>query len=98
MDGPAHYEIHVSEHIDERWSEWFGGLEVVYAESGGTTLRGEMLDQPALFGVLGTVRDLGLTLVSVQRTPVVSLPAGATVDSLAPEAPGNPDNANNEGR
>ncbi len=67
MDDPACYEIRVAEHLDERWTKWFGDLEIVYTESGETILRGEMADQPALFGALGKVRDLGLTLILVQR-------------------------------
>jgi hypothetical protein len=67
MDEPSHYEIRVAEHLDEHWTNWFDGLEIVHSgESGETILRGEMTDQPALFGVLGKVRDLGLTLISVQ--------------------------------
>ena len=70
MDEPAHYEIRLAEHLDERWAKWFDGLEIVHsAESGETILHGEMADQPALFGVLGKIRDLGLTLISVQRMP-----------------------------
>jgi len=68
MDEPACYEIRVAEHFDERLAKWFGDLEIAHsAESGETILRGEMTDQPALFGVLGKIRDLGLTLISVQR-------------------------------
>ena len=68
MDEPAHYEIRVAEHLDKRLAEWFGELEIINAaESDETILRGEMVDQPALFGVLGKIRDLGLTLISVQR-------------------------------
>ncbi len=68
MDEPAPYEIHVAEHLDQRWAKWFGELEIQYvAESDETILRGVMADQPALFGVLGRIRDLGLTLISVQR-------------------------------
>jgi hypothetical protein len=70
MDEPSHYEIRVAEHLDEHWTKWFDGLEIVHSgESGETILRGEMKDQPALFGALGKVRDLGLTLISVQRLP-----------------------------
>ena len=70
MDEPASYEIRIAEALDPRWTEWFGGLEIVCAAGcGETILRGEMADQPALFGVLGKVRDLGLTLISVQRLP-----------------------------
>ncbi len=68
MDEPAHYEIRVAEHVDARLAKWFGGLEITYAaETGETKFYGEMADQAALFGVLGKVRDLGLTLISVQR-------------------------------
>ncbi len=77
MDQPAHYEIRIAEHLDERWVKWFGGLEITRsAESGETIFRGEMVDQPALFGVLGKIRDLGLTLVSVQRLGKVPSPLG----------------------
>ncbi len=64
---PAHYEIRIEELLDERWTKWFDGMEIVHAESGETILRGAMVDQPALFGVLGSIRDLGLTLISLQR-------------------------------
>ncbi len=67
MDDPAHYEIRVGEHLQERWSKWFDGMEIVHTASDQTILRGNMPDQSALFGVLGKVRDLGLTLISVQR-------------------------------
>ncbi len=70
MDDPAHYEIRVGELVDEHWTKWFDGLEVIpLPELGETVLRGRMLDQPALFGALAKVRDLGLTLISVQRLP-----------------------------
>lgn len=76
MDDPASYEIRVAEYLNERWTAWFDDLEITHsAESGETILCGEMCDQPALFGVLGKVRDLGLTLISVQRqSPVGAQP------------------------
>jgi hypothetical protein len=68
VDDPARYEIRVEEHLSERWAKWFDDLEIIHCpKSGETLLRGEMADQPALFGALGKVRDLGLTLISVQR-------------------------------
>ncbi len=68
MDEPARYEIRVAEHLDERWAHWLGDLEIVHlAPSGETILRGELADQAVLFGILGKIRDLGLTLISVQR-------------------------------
>lgn len=76
MDDPANYEIRVAEGLNERWSKWFDGLEIARSdESGYTILRGRMADQPALFGALGKVRDLGLTLISVRRlSPLTLLP------------------------
>ncbi len=67
VDEPAHYEIEVAEVIDARWSDWFGGLDLSQGDSGSTMIRGEIADQAALFGILYRIRDLGLTLISVQR-------------------------------
>ncbi len=66
------YEIRVEGHLDGRWSGWFEGMALTYVEKGNgeTILMGEMKDQSALHGVLIKVRDLGLTLVSVQRIEV----------------------------
>ena len=66
--GPAQYELRIEGHLDEHWSTWFGGLTVVHQDDGTTTLRGCVADQAELHGVLGKVRDLGATLISVQST------------------------------
>ncbi len=82
MDGPAQYEIVIAEHLDERWAQWFGGLAIIHsAGSNETILRGEMADQAALFGVLGKIRDRGLTLISVQRQ---SLPGAQPAQKKEP--------------
>jgi hypothetical protein len=61
------YEIRVEGHLAADWSDWFEGLAVCQEKTGETTLSGS-LDQAALHGVLTKIRDLGLTLVAVQRT------------------------------
>ena len=61
------YRIRVKGHLDDRWSEWFGGLAVQRQEDGTTVLVGPVVDQAALHGVLNGIRDLGLTIISVQR-------------------------------
>lgn len=61
------YEIRLKGHVDEVWSDWFAGLTMTYTEQGDTILRGDLVDQAALHGVLIKVRDLGLTLISVER-------------------------------
>jgi len=60
--------IIVKGHLDQRWSGWFEGLTIIHHENGQTMLAGQLPDQAALHGVLTKVRDLGLTLVTVQCT------------------------------
>ncbi|MBN1260023.1 MAG: hypothetical protein JXB35_05005 [Anaerolineae bacterium] len=62
-----HYEIRVQGHIGQIWSQWFDNLAVQELEDGATCLRGALPDQAALHGVLNKIRDLGMTLLSVQR-------------------------------
>jgi hypothetical protein len=61
------YRIHIDGHLDPGWSDWFDGLAVVHEADGTTTLAGPVADQAALYGLLGRARDLGLTLLGVQR-------------------------------
>ena len=44
---------------------WFDGLAITQTAEGDTLLTGPVVDQAALHGVLKKVRDLGLTLISV---------------------------------
>jgi hypothetical protein len=59
------YEIRLDGHLDRRWAAWFDGLTLTRHGDGTTTLRGPVVDQAALHGLLQKVRDLGLPLVSV---------------------------------
>jgi hypothetical protein len=59
------YKIRVKGHLDERWSDWFDGLEITNLENGETMFSGDLVDQAALHGVLAKVRDLNLALVAV---------------------------------
>jgi hypothetical protein len=65
MDEPACYKIRVKGHLSEQWSDWFDGLTLENLPGGQTELSGMLPDQSALYGVLNTIRDMGLTLVSV---------------------------------
>jgi hypothetical protein len=58
-------EIRLQGQIDEQWSEWFEGLTITHTGQGETVLAGCVADQAALHGLLAKVRDLGLSLVSV---------------------------------
>jgi len=62
---PVIYQIRLKGYLSAQWADWFGGLTVTLEESGDTLLTGPVIDQAALFGLLKKVRDLGLTLVSV---------------------------------
>ena len=63
----SRYEIRVRGLLRSDWSAWFGGLEISSLPGGETRLVGEVSDQPALFGILARIRDMGLTLVLVRR-------------------------------
>lgn len=62
---PEYYEINIKGHLDERWSEWFAGLKLTYLEGDVTLLSGTLPDQAAIYGLLERMRDLNLTLISV---------------------------------
>jgi hypothetical protein len=64
---PGPYEIRVLGHLDARWAGWLDGLTLAHAHDGTTTLRSPPLDQAALHGLLGRIRDLGVPLVSMRR-------------------------------
>jgi len=65
---PRVYQIRLQGHLDQQWADWFGGLMIVLAENGDTVLTGLVVDQAALHGLLKKVRDLGMPLISVNRT------------------------------
>jgi hypothetical protein len=60
------YRVQVRGHLDDRWSDWLGGLAVQRHDDGTTVLVGPV-DQAALHGVIARIRDLGLELLSVSR-------------------------------
>ena len=67
MNTNACYQIYVYGRLDERWLRWFEGHTVVYLDNGKTLIVLTAVDQPALFGVINRIRDLGLELISVQK-------------------------------
>jgi hypothetical protein len=68
MSMPESYKIHIKEHLSKE-SMWFEDLSICHNSDGETILSGS-LDQAALHGVLMRIRDLGLTIISVNsQTP-----------------------------
>ena len=61
------YEIRIKGHLNARWADWFDGLGLTHEGAGTTVIHGPVVDQAALHGLLGKVRDLGLPLIAVQR-------------------------------
>ena len=71
FDQTAIYEIKVQGRLDERWAHWFNEMAVTREEAADgatiTVLTGMVTDQAALYGLINRVRDLGLSLISVER-------------------------------
>jgi hypothetical protein len=61
------YAIRVEGLMDAHWSEWLDGMTLTHEEGGVTRLEGPVIDQAALYGLLNKLRDLRLTLLTVQR-------------------------------
>ena len=58
------YEIIIGGDISEAW---FEGLTIIEQPDFTTRLRGDFIDQSALYGVLRIINDLGVELISVNR-------------------------------
>jgi len=61
------YEIRIKGYLASFWSETFDGMQIILDPNGETTLSGAVTDQAALHGLLARIRDLNLTLISVNR-------------------------------
>jgi hypothetical protein len=59
------YQIKVKGQLDSSRSEWFEGWTITLEEDGTTVLTGRVADQAALHGILIKIRNLNLTIVSV---------------------------------
>ena len=64
--GFTDYRIKLKEHLDPKWSDWFEHM-AISTEGDHTILTGAVADQAALHGLLIRIRDLNLTLLSVER-------------------------------
>ena len=63
---PKDYRIKLKGHLDPKWSNWFEKM-TISTEDDKTILIGSVADQAALHGLLIRIRDLNLTLLSVER-------------------------------
>jgi hypothetical protein len=76
------YEIRLQGHLEPRWATWFDGMTLTTEPDGSTALRGPVVDQSALHGVLARLRDLGVPLISLTQIPAHQ--------RLSPQPPATP--------
>ncbi len=76
--GAAVYQIRLRGQLAPVWSDWFDGLAISWDDSGDTLLTGPVADQPALHGLLRKIRDLGVTLVSINQVHAAAEPDHGT--------------------
>jgi hypothetical protein len=73
FDRPTTYKIEVQGRIDPNWSDRMAGMKIRIAKKQTnpqtTTLQGELSDQAALLGVLNSVYELHLPIISVVVQP-----------------------------
>jgi hypothetical protein len=60
------YTIRVKDHLEPFWQARFDNLTIAREQDGTTMLSGLIPDQAALYGILVKMRDLGLTLLSLE--------------------------------
>jgi hypothetical protein len=84
--GAATYRVRIAGHLDDHWSHRLGGGDLVRNDDSTTTLTVGVVDQAQLHGVLTGIRDLGVTLLSVDRTEV----ATRRIHETTPKQPGPP--------
>ncbi len=63
---PIQFRIKLKEHLDHKWSDWFEEMAISH-EGRETILTGSLADQAALHGLLIRIRDMNLTLLSVEQ-------------------------------
>lgn len=67
-DPAPRYHVRVQGHVDARLAARLGAVDPRPHDDGTTTLlTGPALDQAALHGLLRRIRDLGLSIVSIDR-------------------------------
>jgi len=72
MAGSVRYQVRVrvQGELPEAWSHVLGGLLVAADPDGTTLVSGALADQAALHGLLAAIRDLGLSLISVETAAI----------------------------
>lgn len=70
LETPSTYRIRVQGRVDSSWADRLGGMTVTedssYDQAAVTVLEGHLPDQAALSGVLNTLYEMHLPLLSVE--------------------------------
>lgn len=61
------YEIRIKGHLGQNTLTWFEDFQAEFSGSGETILRGSIIDQSALQGILMRICELGLELTLFKR-------------------------------
>ncbi len=80
MDRSTRFQVRVrvQGELASSWSILLGDLAVATEPDGTTLVSGEVADQAAVHGLLAAIRDLGLSLVSIETVaiPRSTIPPG----------------------
>ena len=73
LDQPTRYRIEIQGNLGAAWSANFGGMTISIRTNPGagriTILEGVVADHATLHGILNSIRDLGLPLITVRYLP-----------------------------
>jgi hypothetical protein len=64
--------VRVEGELPASWSAVLADLDVAPETAGTTLVSGELPDQAAVHGLLASIRDLGLSLISVETVAIPS--------------------------
>lgn len=89
MDRPLGYriQVRVRGELAPAWSRIFGHVALRTEPDGTTVIGGELGDQSGVHGLLDAIRDLGLSLVSVEIA-AISMPPTDTSRTSGPPGTG----------
>jgi hypothetical protein len=65
--GAGRYELRLKGHLGPRWAARFDEMTLTTQADGTTLIEGPVVDQATLHGLLRTLGDLGIPLLSVTQ-------------------------------
>ena len=63
-----HIEIIIEGHIERDWFEWFSGIRMQTNPDGTTVIHGVVRDQSELFGIISSLKNLGLRIIKLESS------------------------------